>query len=244
MIKHLTISTVVALLFLGFHACGQPAPAPPGPGMEHPPPPPGAMGGPPMGGPERMGPGPRGLGPMPPGRGGAAEEDLRSLLRSVMMARVSRSLDLSEEQTVLLVRRFSEHQDAMMGLRKQRHGLSRALGEAIEKGADDEIINQKLDALIALDEQAATASRRLLDTMSKGLSAAQRAKLYNILREFESDLRALVMRARQRHGFKNRPEGGGRAGAMRGKGGEGRGRDFVTPPRDIQESRGFGPGGG
>lgn len=233
--RHLWLPALVAILLMSMQASAQPPAGTQDPGTDPPRmPPPGAgpMDGPPMGRPGMIGPGK----PMPPGRGGQAEEDLRDLLQQVMMARVSRSLDLNEEQTVILVRRFSEHQDAMMALRKKRHDLTRGLDEAMEKGDNDAAINEKLEALIALDEEAAMAPKRLLDTASKGLDATQRAKLYMMLLEFEADLRNMVMKARQRRGFEGAPQGRGRADTTRGGAEELRG--LVPRPRGPQVSRG------
>ena len=154
-----------------------------------------------QGGPPPDAPG-RGLGPR--GGGGAdrgpgwAREDAREMVETLMMARLSRELKLNDEETVLMVRRIEEFKQKIGAKKRQRAELAKTLRESVESGAPDEEIQAKTRELMEADRAVAETRFGLFDEASKGLNAAQAARLYVFLSEFEDQMRKLVQRARAR----------------------------------------------
>jgi hypothetical protein len=127
------------------------------------------------------------------------EVDPRELLEQVMTARLSKELALDEQQTVVLVRRFTEFREEMHALRMERGRILRDLRQATRTAQDEEAITENLAALMELDERAARARRELFESASGGYTPWQRARLYIFMTEFEGDMRRMVQRARERH---------------------------------------------
>ena len=168
-------------------------------------------------------------------RGGPREEhrftdemgnpvDPRELLEQVMTARLSKELALDEQQTVTLVRRFSEFREEMHSFRMERMRLLRELRTVTRNAQDEEAINATLKALLELDETVARANRNLFETASSSYTPWQRARLYIFMSEFENDMRRMVQRARER--FERRPDG-----------------EDAFPPSRWDRRDGFGPRG-
>jgi hypothetical protein len=134
--------------------------------------------------------------PQPPGDVG--NPNIRELIEEVMAARLAKELALNDEQTVLLIRRVSEFRDEINTVRKQRQDLFKALKTGLRSGEPDTQIEGRLKELIAQDEKLAALKKAMYERASAGLPVAQRAKLYVFVNEFESDMRKLVQRARER----------------------------------------------
>lgn len=126
------------------------------------------------------------------------DEDARDLVETVMMVRMSEELNLSDEQTVMMVRRLRALKEEMIGMRRQRWALYRELKDALREASDDAAVAATLTALLEYDRQLETFKQDRLEALSEGLTEAQRAKLYIFLCEFENDMRHLVHRAQGR----------------------------------------------
>ncbi|GMU91030.1 MAG: hypothetical protein AMXMBFR4_00880 [Candidatus Hydrogenedentota bacterium] len=161
---------------------------------------------PPVFGPKKPGDGPphRGLdSPGPPREGGPRrppiseerEAEIRELVSSVLMARVSRELELTDEQTVVMIRQMQEMREKMGGLWRQREAAGDELREALKNDAPDADLEQKLDAMIRVDQERNQLRWDYFKQMAAGLSVKQRAKLYVFLQEFEWHMRRLIQRA-------------------------------------------------
>ena len=192
---------------------------------------------PPHGGPgfEEGGPGrPGGDGPM----GGPGGE----FFAEVMMARLSDELELSDEQTVLMVRKFSGLRDQVRDLRKQRAQAARELELQLQsKSPDAAKTQEQLDKVIALDSQIRDERQKVFEEMGAELDAVKKAKLYLFLDQFESDMRRMIGEARER--FRGgRPDGNGPP--PRHPGGPGQeGPHPGGPPHGGPHHDGPGPGG-
>jgi hypothetical protein len=198
--------TVAALLIAGSAVYAQEPPPPPpegapafepGPGgPDRPMPPPGPEGR--EGRREFREPG------MPPMDGPLPQEwmgkDVRELVETIMMARLSRELGLNDEQTVLTMRRFSEFREQSEIAKRERGDMMKALKEAIDAGQPDGDIEAKLVALVDQDRRIAASRQEIFEQVSEGLTMSQRARLYVIMGEFENDMRKLIQKARQRAG--------------------------------------------
>lgn len=167
-----------------------------------------------------------GFGPPPP-HGGPGDGKWggpgSEFFAEVMMARLSRDLELSEEQTVLMVRRFTELRDQTRELRRKRMVQVRELDELLrKKEPNPERAATLLAEITQIDEQVYRERQRVLEAMSGELDEIKRARLYLFLDRFELDMRRMIGEARERQ--KGRP-GGARPDGPPPHRGEGGGPD-------------------
>lgn len=129
------------------------------------------------------------------------KRDVRELVQLVMVARLAEGLQLTDEQTVVMMRRLEkirEHSDA---LAKERRELHKNLQQSLREKAPDQEIKEGLHALLEHDEQAARERREMFAQACEGLSVEQQAKLYVFIGEFHKEMQRLIKQARQRtHG--------------------------------------------
>lgn len=168
--------------------------------------------------------------PGAPGKGG---ERNRELFEQVLVARLSSELKLTDEQTVLMVRRYFDFKEENRRLRRDRAELLRSLRELVKKTPSDEAaIDAKLAELMRADDMIASLKRSFYDKLAEGLDAERRAKLYVFLQELEGELKRFAEELRERRPGAGPPP----PGEMRR--GEG-------PPRRMEgrpAARGEGPG--
>lgn len=130
--------------------------------------------------------------------GGFPDEDLRDMVSTIMMVRVSRSLELTDEQTVIMVKHMQEMRDSLSKLYDERDKTMNALREVTAKeGATDDEINAQLQALISIDDKRLQAKKDAFDKISSGFTAKQKATLYITLQEFEGQMRKMMSRAKE-----------------------------------------------
>jgi len=147
-------------------------------------------------------------GPMPPRPApggpdappGTDSVSARQLVQEIMTARLARELALSDEQTVIMLKRFTEYRSQLDAFKKERQELTKALRASISGKEPDTKIEARLKALAELDGKIVEFKKSLYDSASEGLSVAQRAKLYVFLSDFESDMRKLIQKAREQSG--------------------------------------------
>ena len=176
----------------------QPAAQPP----EGPPPGP-PPGGPAAGPPPESGPPPPGMalpGPAPQKRPGAAREARgREMLEQVMVARLSAELGLTDEQSVLMVRRFSQFKKETQQLQRERAEVMKELRQTALKGdADPAAVSPLLEKSLQLGEKIALQRQRLFHAMAEGMDPVQQGKLLVFLEEFEGQMRQVVKTAQER----------------------------------------------
>ena len=193
---------------------------------------------------EGRGPGgPReGRGPGGP-MGGFDDQETREVIETVMMVRMSKELNLDDEQTVLLIRRIEGFKEKQQELKKKHQELAEELREAVKSDASDSAIRAKLDALINHDRTMTAAKFDLFDEVTQGLDDTQRAKMYVFMQDFEDHMRRLIHRAQQR-GRGGMQQGGPPDGMQRGgpPDGDGFGRGGFEGRRPMQGQDDFGPG--
>lgn len=162
-------------------------------------------------------------------------EHARELLEQVMLARLSRELELDDERTVLLVRRYSEFREHLGHLRERRAELTRRLRAAIEGEAPHGEVERHLQELRQTDEELVRARHGMYEEVSADLGIVQKAKVYLFIAEFEDKLRHWVMQA-QRHRF-----GGGPPAWADGPGPGGPPEPGARPPFPGMRQRPDGP---
>ena len=143
--------------------------------------------------------------PPPPAGERVSDGELSELIQSVMAAKLSRELGLNEEQTVLMVRRFSEFREQLNGMKRQRQDKLKALRAALRDRLPDEHIETALQDLIAHDLKTLEMRKDAYEQAAGNLSTSQRAKLYVFLSDFEGDMRRLIQKAREQKQGWNRP---------------------------------------
>ncbi len=218
-LKLWTLSVALTLLTVGT-AFAQPTPPPPPPPAGPPP-------------------------PLPPGE---AFGESRELLEQVMMTRLSRQLGLSDEQSLLLMRRFSELREQQQELRRERAEVMRELRGVVKKEQDEAALKQLMERLDGLNKKLAASNQDIRGAAKDmNLTVWQQAKLEIFLGEFEGEMRRIVQQAR---GGKSAADGlgpdrprpfRGPDGALEGPGARLRDRDG-DPRRPRQGKAGELPG--
>lgn len=153
----------------------------------------------------------------------ASERDAREMVEVVMMVRLSKELGLSEEETVLLVRRMSEFRDDVQKAQRRRRELMDAIRKAIAEGAEDEAILAHLDELKSIDRRLNNIKLEAHDKLAEGLTVQQQARLYLFLQDFDENMRRMVQRVRERSRML--------------QGGPSAGRDGMPPRRIMRDGR-------
>ncbi len=156
------------------------------------------------------------------------ECEVRELVETVMMARLSRELGLTDEQTIIMMRRLDEYKERVAGLKRERNEKAEALKTALDEDADAQEIERILTELVEQDENIATARLRMFRQGTEGLTIKQRAKLYIFMSEFDEEIRKLIHKARTR-------ARGGPFHQMQGGG-------ATSPQQPGRPPAGFGPG--
>lgn len=133
------------------------------------------------------------------------DKETHELIETLLMVRLAEKLDLEEEETVVMVRKFKEQRKARGEHREEKHELLDQLREAIDQNASDEVLQKRIDALIAHEREEEQMNREFVASVSEGLSTKQRAKLLVFLYEFDREMRRLIMEARRAQGPPDRP---------------------------------------
>ena len=121
----------------------------------------------------------------------------REMLEQVMIARLSSELKLNDEQSVVLMRRFTEAREAKQALSKERGEAMRELRAIVEQQKDEKALNECLTRLHDLDAKLASHKQQLQETMGADLNPWQKARLALFLEQFEADLRQMLREARE-----------------------------------------------
>lgn len=175
---------------------------------------------------------PRPAGPLMDELKRMGEDDVRALIETVRMVRLSQELGLNDEQTVLLVRQYNETKEETSKIQMERQEIAKELRELVTAGAPDNEVEKTLDHLIAKDKEAVMMRFDAFERAAAGLTPTQKAKLYVFMGDFEKRMRNLIEKAkaqfREQRSDDMREmmrEGGPRRGGGYG-GGYGRGEGY------------------
>lgn len=136
-------------------------------------------------------------GPRHDGPGGIADDELREMVSTILMVRVSRDLDLTDEQTVILVKHMQEMRDELSKLYEERDAAMKSLRELLgNEATTDEAIDAKLQELMGIEEKRGGAKRTAFEKLSAGLTSKQKGKLFVTLQDFEGQMRKMMSRAK------------------------------------------------
>lgn len=163
----------------------------------------------------------------------ADREKAREYIEDVMLARVSKALDLDDEKSLLLLRRFKEHREESMELFKERHKAVTAMREAVEAGDEEESV-AFLEKMLALDKQLFEHRQALIMDPELELDRMQRAKLYLFFQDFEENMRRVLRQVHRQRDSEFPPPPPGEEG-------RGPGRPDDRPDRRNGEGPDRGP---
>ena len=99
----------------------------------------------------------------------------REMLEQVMIARLSSELKLNDEQSVVLMRRFTESREEKQSLNREHTEAMRALRGIVDQNKDEAALNECLARLRDIDTKLASHRQRLQETMGADLSPWQKA---------------------------------------------------------------------
>ena len=170
-----------------------------------------------------------------------SEEDVRELVESIRMAKLSREVGLTEEQTVLLMRRYHETRDLVGRLTKKRIEQLKDLREAVAEEASDDLLIPLLEQIRATDMELMRVHKEAVAQASEGLTVTQQAKLYVFMNTFDHDMRRLVERVRRSRSGEGRPAPGEQPWRDR-QDWPRRSGDPETAPGDTDVTPGTAPG--
>jgi len=127
-------------------------------------------------------------------------EQNRDMMRQVMVSRLTRDLGLSDEQSLLVMRRFGELDDRQLELRQQRLSIMRKLRPVLKQQRDEAALEHLMKELDSVNQQSAASEQTLRSTFDgMNLNVWQKAKLELFLSDFENQIRRIVQQAQGRH---------------------------------------------
>lgn len=171
------------------------------------------------------------------------DNDGKELLETLRIARISQQLNLNDEETVLMLRRFKEFREKGMTLHRERQAIARDLKNLVKGDGKEDDVSQKLNALIAKDDELSSLKKQAYEKIAEGLSSAQRAKLYVAMTEFEGEIKRMIQQVRQRRGFGDEGPREWRHGQGPGFGPQQPGAGPQGPGFGPPQRGGFGGGG-
>lgn len=134
------------------------------------------------------------------------DQDLRELLQTILMIRLSQTLELSDEQILALSKRTGTYKDQLAEMKWQIAGARQELRAAVKRGEAEKIIEAKLEDCLMQEEAIADLLRTVITESRKQLTVEQAAKFYLFVGDFEHEMGSLVERARQNAALKRTQE--------------------------------------
>lgn len=128
---------------------------------------------------------------------GAEESDMVALFDGLLMARLSRTLDLGPEETVVLFRRIGTYKDQLHELKWRVSAAKTALRKALKQDTADAKLDRMLEDLLLQEEAVAELIGLLATEAQKDVSLAKSARLYLFVGDFEEYVGRLFKRVEQ-----------------------------------------------
>ena len=172
----------------------------------------------------------------------------RELMEQVMITRLTRRLELTDEQSMMLMRHFAEMRELRQSLQQERMKVMRELRGVLQEQKDEAALMALMEQLEQLENQINELnleSRRSIDGLD--LNVWQKAKLELFMSEFQGEMRRVLQRAQGEGpmGARGQMMGpNGRPGMAPGQGRPGRPMmdDPDRPRGPYQDGRGEGRG--
>lgn len=135
----------------------------------------------------------------------------KDLLEQVMVARLAKQLNLSDEQTVIFVKRFIEFRESMENKNRERQILANELRKLTKTAPSENtmsLIEQQFDRLKKLDKEIYDQKLEWIENVSKDYPFITKVQLYLILSDFENEIKHYLRKAYEWR--QNRPPEQGR----------------------------------
>ncbi len=126
------------------------------------------------------------------------EEDIRELIEVVRVWRMSRELNLSEEQALRLLMITDKHREAIGEMQAQQRRVIDDLRDALGEGKGGSEIETLIGRVNEIDVQIAHAEGQHRQKLLDGLSLEQKARFYVFRPRFERDVRETIRRIMER----------------------------------------------
>jgi len=120
------------------------------------------------------------------------DSDMVALFDGLLMAQLSRALELTAEETILLFRCVGSYKDQLHEMKWQVGGARAALRGALDRGTPDAEIEKALEDLLLQEEAVADLVGLMVTEAQKDVSLAQSARLYLFVGDFEDYVRRLL----------------------------------------------------
>lgn len=120
------------------------------------------------------------------------DSDMVALFDGLLMAQLSRALELTPEETILLFRRVGRYKDQLHEMKWQVGGARVSLRQALDRGATDTEIDNALKELLLQEEAVADLVALMVTEAQKDVSLAKSARLYLFVGDFEEYVRRLL----------------------------------------------------
>ncbi len=127
----------------------------------------------------------------------AENRDTIELVETLMMVRMSRALGLTDDETVVMIRRIGTYKDQVYALKWKRGRTLDELRQGVSGNASEEFIASRLDMLLDQDESIVSLTRTMIEEAQKDLTIEQTAKLYLFIGDFEQEMHQLILRAKE-----------------------------------------------
>lgn len=128
---------------------------------------------------------------------GAGEQDLYDLIQQYMLVRIKNVIDLTNVQTIELMKRAGGYKDQLTRLKFQRGMLIAQLHMQTDGNADESHIAATLDNILANEQQTVVTLGKLVSESGSILSVPQQAQLYLFVGDFEQDIRRMATHAKR-----------------------------------------------
>ena len=127
----------------------------------------------------------------------AEDSDMVALFDGLLIARLSRALDLDPEETIVLFHRVGTYKDQLHELKWQVGAARYGLADALDRGAPDSAIEKMLEDLLLQEEAVAVLIRLLVTESQKDVPLAKSARLYLFVGDFEDYVGRLFQRVEE-----------------------------------------------
>lgn len=119
------------------------------------------------------------------------------LIQSYMLVRLKTTLDLTDVQTLNLMKRIGIYKEQLPRLKFQKALLISQLRNRLAQSAPEELIQENLTQLLENDQKTVETLRSMITDAGDELAAPQRAKLYLFVGDFEDDIRRMAFHAQR-----------------------------------------------
>ncbi len=125
-------------------------------------------------------------------------ENMQQLVHDIMAARLARELELDDKETVTLIRRLEEFRSQQGMLQRKRQEMLKSLKAILKTHAPEADIEKTLREIQSLDAKLQELKRTAFEKVGEGMTTTRRAKLYVFYNEFDSEMRRLIQKAREK----------------------------------------------